>query len=83
MITTVESGPQRTKSIRYLALAPSDYDHAMLRNFLVGWGDEVAPQIEEATSYQDLLHKIDQQRTTLCWLRVMLSAPPEQGCSRS
>ncbi len=78
MITTVESGPQRPKSIRYLALAPSDYDHALVRNFLVGWGDEVAPQIEEATSYQDLLHKIDQQSYDLVLIARDAFGAPEQ-----
>jgi len=78
MITTVESGQPRPKSIRYLAFAPSDYHHAMLRNFLVGWGDEIAPQIEEATSYQDLLQKIDQQSYDLVLIAHDALGPPGQ-----
>jgi PAS domain S-box-containing protein len=48
----------------------------MVRNVLVGWGDEVTPEIEEATSYQDLLDKIDQQSYDLVLIaRDALDSP--------
>jgi PAS domain S-box-containing protein len=48
----------------------------MVRNFLGELGNEVAPQVEEATSYQDLLDKIDQQSYDLVLIaRDALDSP--------
>jgi hypothetical protein len=75
MITTVESGQQRTKPLQCLVFAENDYQHGIAQNFLSEHGDGGATKLDEAATVQELLDKLQQKAYDLLLIAHDVSEP--------
>jgi two-component system, cell cycle sensor histidine kinase and response regulator CckA len=75
MMTTGESGRERSKYLQCLVFAESDYQHGIVQNFLSGHGDRDATKLDEAATVPELLEKLEQKSYDLLLIAHDVSEP--------